>query len=179
MILDGNENVTQIAASVMTARSPALRVQLGSRESKRLKGINATEDYKRGSEFCVFPLIHSQKVLGVLNITGYSSFALGDPSQMDLFLSITERLLPKLAETYYRQDLSPMVDEQKLILEVESKYNSSKTKNKQLFADSITALAKTINCKIITSEAFPAQDCSDSAAVAAAVVAAALFGRAS
>jgi GAF domain-containing protein len=142
----------------MTARTASLRIRIGSEESKILKGDGAIEDKGIGLEFSVFPLIHAEKVLGTLNITGYPRYALGDPSQMVLFLSVIERILPRLAESSYREDLSPNIDEQSTILAIETKFASSILKTKAILTKCLDEIAKALDCKIIISRAIPAED---------------------
>ncbi len=145
--------VSHLAASIMTSRVPALRIEVGSTKSKILKGDDNYTNQKIGREFCIFPLVHNQKVLGTLNITGYSKSELGDPTQMVLFISLVNRLLPSFSEESYREDLSPNIEEQGKILSIESNFISNDIKSKTHVLKSFDDLSIFLDCKIIISKA--------------------------
>ena len=158
MLGDESDRVSHVVASVMTSRTALLRIQVGSSRSRALKGSAYAEDKKKGQEYCTFPLVHIEKSIGALNLTGYPSSSLGDPSQMILFLSLVERILPRLAESYYRRDLSPNLDKQKIILEIESHFAATSIKNKSTLIESLDTVARYLGCKIITSQAIHEED---------------------
>ena len=157
-LFDQREQVTQIAASVMTSRTSLLRVKLGTALSMRLKGKSDSENIKIGSEYCVFPLVYSEKVIGVLNMTSYSPWQLGDPSQVDLLQSMVERILPKLSEVLYRRDLSPNLEEQRQILEIENKFSEIQDQSYLQMVKSLDQICETLDCKVIISRAIPSED---------------------
>jgi hypothetical protein len=158
IVLAVERKVSRLAAHVMTARTPLLRVRVGSEESRILKGPGATENRARGKEFCIFPLHHSERMLGTLNISGYPSWVMGDPSQMFLFYSLLQKVVPRIALTRYREDLSPNIEDQHSIREIESSFLSLAEKSKDDFLTAMNAIAKRIDAKLIISKALPDKD---------------------
>ncbi len=152
------KRVSRLAAHVMTSRIPLLRVQVASEESKILKGPDAKFFIKRGHEFCIFPLIYSEKALGTLNISGYPRWLLAEPMQMNLFYSLIIQLTEPLAELKYRSDLSPNIDEQHKIQTLQAKFLAQPNRSHENLVVAFGDIAKSIDATIIISKAEPDND---------------------
>ena len=147
-----NRNLSRVSASVMTSRAPLLRLHIKSRKAKILNDSGTKIDKSKGYEYCVFPLIHGEKVIGTINITGYPQSKLTNPPQMVLFLSLIDKIIPKFSEILYRKDLSPNVDDEIQVLEIESKFSSATVKTRTKFIEIMDELSQNQDIKIILSK---------------------------
>lgn len=156
-LLNETEVIPRITANVVTSRQPLVRVTQGSKLFGLLTERQINNSAKQGREFCVFPLIFQEKIVGTLNFSNYSPWVIGDPVYLRQIVSITEILSPKLAEVIYKRDLRSTALESTWIHEMENRFEQGREKSKIEFDDCLNAISKRLDAKVIISSANPSR----------------------